>query len=245
MLPVNAARGRAATLRAGYGELLLLSAAAAASSSASSGNPSAIQQQHQHHHHHHQQSGTHNLSNTNNSAVSGPSHAGLVGQLASAMPNPSSMMPSVAGKTAGAGLQAAAALLGGNGLVSYRYAPYQIPSSAGGAQHSAAAAAAANEALAAASMAGLGLPINFSTAAGLYPFYGMDVAAAAAAAHQQAVQAAASKQRAGFLNLYGNLGVNGGNVGPNGPSASGSGNSELSLSSFAGLEGFYPVPVGL
>ena len=41
MLPVNAARGRAATLRASYGELLLLSAAAAASSSASSSASSA------------------------------------------------------------------------------------------------------------------------------------------------------------------------------------------------------------
>ncbi|XP_045028116.1 heterogeneous nuclear ribonucleoprotein A1 isoform X2 [Daphnia magna] len=358
MLPVNAARGRAATLRAGYGELLLLSAAAACSASAGNAVPgltaaaaassvpsvataggigggggggasmaglgqlvvpslssptglhhghnhsasalhshilnnpalssAALQlQQHQnqtsnsaHHHHHH-----HHSHHRGVGAGAGGGGGGGGGQ------SP--------GKAAAAGLSAAAAALLGNGLVSYRYAPYSIPASSNSVHNSSslssaqaqvqaaqqqqaqavAAQAAANEALAA-SMAGLAghhmstlHPHNFS---GLYahPLFAAQAAAAAAAAaghnhathatmqdvmaahhHHAAVQAAvnqANKQRVvaqathGFLNNNNNSSNNnaaaatvvhgGGGVSQNG---------ELNLSSFAGLEGFYPVPVGL
>ena len=265
MLPVNAARGRAATLRAGYGELLLLSAAAAAS-------------------------GTHTTSAAANAAVSastGPSPISLSPSVNHVAHIPSSLTATNYHQTGpspgkAAGLSAAAAALLGNGLVSYRYAPYPMPVSAGSAaaanhasshshNNSAAAAAAANEALA--SMAGLaGLQTLHPSFSGLYPLYAghhaaagqyaNEMAAAAAAHHHHAaaVQAAVqAKQRvaasAGFLNMYSNpsaagansgAGVHGGGGGNGGGGAGGAaGLGELNLSSFAGLEGFYPVPVGL
>lgn len=267
MLPVNAARGRAATLRAGYGELLLLSAAAAAS-------------------------GTHTTSAAaaaaNAAASTGPSPISLSPSVNHVAHIPSSLSATnnyhQTGPSPGkaAGLSAAAAALLGNGLVSYRYAPYPMPVSASSANHAAnhasanshsnaAAAAAANEALA--SMAGLaGLPTLHPSFTGLYPLYAghhtaagyaSDMAAAAAHHHHAAaVQAAVqAKQRvaasAGFLNMYSNPSAAGANTGAvhhhggagggggGGGAGGAAGLGELNLSSFAGLEGFYPVPVGL
>lgn len=273
MLPVNAARGRAATLRAGYGELLLLSAAAAAS-------------------------GTHTTSAAAaaaNAASTGPSPISLSPSVNHVAHIPNSLSATNYHQTGpspgkAAGLSAAAAALLGNGLVSYRYAPYPLPVSANsaaaaaaaanhaaaaaGSHNNAAAAAAANEALA--SMAGLaGLPTLHHSFTGLYPLYAAaatghhaaagyasDMAAAAAHHHHAAaVQAAVqAKQRvaasAGFLNMYSNPSgagpnagqVHGGGHAPNGGGGGAGGAAglgELNLSSFAGLEGFYPVPVGL
>lgn len=247
MLPVNAARGRATALRAGYGELLLLSAAAANAAAATSVPAVAAA-----------------------TAGPAPSHAiGLSGaqsapaQSAAPAPAPAPTHGASAGASPGkSGLSAAAAALLGNGLVSYRYAPYPMPVSAGHG-HGSSGSSAASEALV--SMAGLALPgIHPQSFASLYPLYAahasqsapVDLQAVAAAhQHQAAVHAAVhAKQRAaaGFLNLHvasanqaaaaaaaAGQAMNGQTGAQAGP------NHELNLPSFAGIEGFYPVPVGL
>nr|CAH0101348.1 unnamed protein product [Daphnia galeata] len=366
MLPVNAARGRAATLRAGYGELLLLSAAAACSASAgnaaaaaaassslpasvaaaaaaagsgggagalvaaaglgqlvvpSLSSPAAAALHHHHHHHHpnHSQSAamamnSHLMNNPNSAMTSAAlqqlqqhhhhqqhQHNQSVNNSTSNHHHHRAQGGGGGGQSPGkaAGLSAAAAALLGNGLVSYRYAPYPIPASSAAhnsnnslsnvqaaaqvqaqvqqqqqqqqQQQAVAAQAAANEALAA-SMAGLAghhhLPAlhpghNFT---GLYAHPLFAAAAAAGhhhhqatmqdmmAAHHQhavAVQAAVNKQRVvqqqqqhGFLNNNNNNNTNAGGGGGGGSGGSAS-LAELNLSSFAGLEGFYPVPVDL
>jgi len=222
MLPVNAARGRAATLRAGYGELLLLSAAAAGSNSAAAAaapTPVSLSPN------------AHPGSGTGPGAGAG---ATALSAVASGSPKAS----------------AAAAALLGNGLVSYRYAPYPIHAHAHAHAHAQAHAAAVAagaqhpEAVALQTALGHHMPSVFSP--GLYPLYGVtDVTVAAAQAQvqaqaqaQAAVQAAAKRagHHHGFLGLY----SNGSGQQGNSPAL-----SELNLSSFAGLEGFYPVPVGL
>ena len=237
MLPVNAARGRATALRAGYGELLLLSAAAANAAAATSVPPA--------------------VAAAAAAAPANQSHGPIaLSAAAQSATVPTSVASAPAGQSpAKAGLSAAAAALLGNGLVSYRYAPYPMPVS-GAHSHNAATSNAASEALV--SMAGLALPaIHPQSFASLYPLYAaahstqnaptVDLQAVAAAhQHQAAVQAAVqAKQRAaaGFLNLHvapANAAATGQATGAPGPAP-----GELSMTSFAGIEGFYPVPVGL